>query len=610
MADTDYGFASALDNTEALATDPASQYAWDGVYRFPLGQSILELPDDGQLGSALLGIYLASGLDGVAVAWETARAALDTFGKPSPAEAALIQTKPEYGATTEYDTSLAKFQRELVYANRSVASRRALAEARAHNADFKHRLVQVLDDILSAEEEAQRWYERKLIDLVDAHLTHQKAVIEQAWTTAYQVGLRGKKDPEAAVPIGGDESSAKLSIRSTADMVDVKRYSLAENKRIQDATVATANVPGVIAALHQVGSLYFQYKQDLDARIKANKARRREGAAALAIKDLPSYEAFRKALHEQGTKYFIIWATFQRVIEEKAIEIAFTQAMQDRCERLIIDGLRAAWKNCGLVIANAKADRLFKDEKPKCVTGGDEMGTPASAAVVTAAYRSAPKVGLIVGVSATKPAEISRSPWLQAPFHALMLSVATNEAATATVAVTSVDHLRVLFQSDEDRKRLLSLKALGSFVARAREEMVSALLEKEGLDESGRRNISLAIAGLGLAGAPFTGGASLLVAGIVDTALVADKTSSQIAQWIAAEQYSALVVDEMTAEAWHEPAVTELMGLVFEAGFQIAGDLLQEGAVAHFFAAVGLTELLAAGAGYALGALKPAGTAS
>jgi hypothetical protein len=607
VADPEYGVGIALDNTDALATDPASHYVWDGVYRFPLGQSILELPDDGQLASALLGIYLASGLDGVAVAWETARATLDTFGKPSPAEAALTQTQPESGTTTDYDTSLARFQRELVDANPSVASRRTLAEARAHNADFKRRLVRALDDIVSAEEEAQRWYERKLIDLIDAHLTHQKTVIERAWTTTYQVGRKGKKDPEGAVSIGADESSATLSIRSTADMVDVERFSAVVNGRFQDAAVAKASVPGVIAALHHVGSLYFQYKRDLEARIKANKIRRREGAAALAIKDLPSYDAFRKALHERGTKYFIIWATFQHVVEDKAIETAFTQAMQDRCERLIIDGLRAAWENCDVVIANAKTDRLFKDEKPKCVIGGDGMGTPASASVVAAAYRPVPKVGLL-GVSAKKP-EVSRSPWVQAPFHALMLSVATNELAAATVAVTPVDHLRALFQSDEDRKRLLSLKSLGSFVARAREEMVSALQERDRLDESGRRNISLAIAGLGLVSAPFTGGASLLVAGMVDATLVADKTSHQIAQWIAAEQYSALVVDEMTAEAWHEPAVTELMSLVFEAGFQIAGDLVQEGALAHFFAAVGLTELLVAGGSYALSTLKPSGTA-
>ena len=119
--------------------------------------------------------------------------------------------------------------------------------------------------------------------------------------------------------------------------------------------------------------------------------------------------------------------------------------------------------------------------------------------------------------------------------------------------------------------------------------------------------IALTVAALGMAGALFTGGSSLVVAGIVDAVLVADKTSGQIAQWISAQQYSALIVDEMTAEAWHAPAVTELMALVLEAGFQIGGDLVQQGAVAQFFAAVGATEMLAAGLGVASAALQNAG---
>ena len=79
------------------------------------------------------------------------------------------------------------------------------------------------------------------------------------------------------------------------------------------------------------------------------------------------------------------------------------------------------------------------------------------------------------------------------------------------------------------------------------------------LDEAWRRRIAMTVAGLGMAGALFTGGSSLVVAGIIDAFLVADKTSNQISQWISAQQYSALVIDEMTAETWREPAVTELM---------------------------------------------------
>lgn len=603
------GFPSALDTSEALRTNPRPQFSWDGVYRFTLGHSTLELPDDDQLKNALLGIYLGSGLDGVAVAWESARAGLDGFATPGHDEELISELKTAPGAAAEYEKKFAEFQLDFLEKNPRLASGRTLVQARARNAAFRKRLVETIDDILSAEEEAQRWYEKKLLELIELHLTRQKALIEEAWTKTYQIGLADKTPPEGVVRIDGDVSSAKLKIRDTKDMVDVDRFSRAEH--IQDATKTTAKVPAVIAALHEVGSRYYAYKNELEGRIKANKIRQRTGAATLAIDDLPSYKPFTKALHEHGAKHFVLWATFRHVIV-KSIDTTFTQEMQDRCERLIIDALRAAWKNCDVVISNAKADRLFKDEKPKCVTGRDEMGIAASAQVVAAiyepddsqkglSYRGAPQT------ETQEAPEISRSLWLQAPFHGLLIAFAANEAASQSVADVSVEHLRPLFGNADDQKRLFALKAMGSFVSRARSEMVSALTRKAALKEKGRRNISLAVAGLGLVGAPFTGGTSLVVAGIVDAALVAEKTSSEIAKWIAAEQYSRLVVDEMTAQAWEEPAVSELMGIVFEAGFQIAGDLAQEGAVAHFFAAVGLTEILAAGAGLAYGALTKHG---
>ena len=158
-----------------------------------------------------------------------------------------------------------------------------------------------------------------------------------------------------------------------------------------------------------------------------------------------------------------------------------------------------------------------------------------------------------------------------------MVSAATavqREEAAGTSTVESIDHLKVLFEGGDDRKRLLALKSFASFVSRARQEMVDTLLQRQERDEAWRRRVSITVAAMGMAGALFTGGSSLVVAGIIDAFLVADKTRNQIAQWISAEQYSAIVIDEMTAEAWREPAVTELMSLVFEAGFHIAGEEL------------------------------------
>ncbi len=612
MADTDYGVASALDNSKALETHPGwqSQDTWDGVYRFPLGQSMLELPDSDELKSSLLGIYIASGWDGLAVTWNTARAALDSFATPNHQEALITELKNQPGMAAEAQTRYLEFEGDFLYLNGRLASGKTLAESRALNANFKRRLLQTIDDLFKAEEEAQRWYEKKLLELIFTHLGHQRELIEEAWTNIYQIGLSDKKPPEGAVKIDDAVSSSKLKLRNTKDMVQVDRYDTpaktADGKepRVQDSTKSKVPVPEVIAAVHQVGSLYFKYKEELKFRIQANEKREKEGAVKGAIEDLPHYKEFHAALNELGIKHFVIWAIYRKVID-KDQETYLTQEMEDRCERLIIDALRNAWENCEVVRTKAIADRLFKDERTKCVTGGEEFGRPASAAVVTEVYEPPPP-NMITGSRNKPPPDITRSPWLQAPFYALMLAVATNEGAAATAAKLPIDHLRPLFTGPDDRKRLLALKSFGSFVATARQEMVDALKAKAKLDEEGRRNTSLAIAALGLAGMPFTGGASMVVAGLVDAALVVGKTSREISKWIAADQYSALVIDEMTDQTWREPAVSELMGLLFEAGFDLAGDLIQEGVLAHFIAAVGLTEMLAAGAGFAYDGIKKA----
>ena len=268
-------------------------------------------------------------------------------------------------------------QAALLDANPAVASRGTLEESRAHNADFRRRLLAAIDNILIAEEEAQRWYERKLIQVIDAHLAHQKMLLWQAWERHLRRGARGR----IGHPRARWRSIAARARRTSRSVIRLtwptsSATPRARTGRIQSATESIVKVPDVVAALHEVGTLYFNYKRELEDRIKANKLRRRDGAAALAIKDLPSYKRLRNALRRHGAKHFILWATYRDVIEDKAIETAFTQKMQDRCTRLIIEALRTAWKTCDEVATNARTDRLFKDERPKPSSGATSSGHP------------------------------------------------------------------------------------------------------------------------------------------------------------------------------------------------------------------------------------------
>jgi hypothetical protein len=373
-----------------------------------------------------------------------------------------------------------------------------------------------------------------------------------------------------------------------------------------------------VHALHEVGVRYYEYNAELKGRIEANKYRQRENAATLALTDVPKYGEFVKSLRRHSSTHFIVAAAFRDVVEVGSLP-ALTADMEKHCERLVIEALRKAWTNCDVVAANAKRDRLFVDEEPKSVIGHDDMGIAAAPVVVETAYEDKPQVRHSIpwglpsvesqpGAQSSAP-PIARSLWLQAPFHVLVMTVAKVIATNANAPEPPVEHLLHLFESDDDRQPLIEMRTLPSFVARARDDMIAELERRKELDEADRQRIAQGVALLGMFAAPITGGASIVLAGIVDAALVAERTSGQIAEWIAAEQYSALAVDVLTAEAWREPAVSELVALVLEAGFEIAADLTNKGVIAHLFTAVMMVELMAAGASYVVGSLEQGGEA-
>ena len=84
----------------------------------------------------------------------------------------------------------------------------------------------------------------------------------------------------------------------------------------------------------------------------------------------------------------------------------------------------------------------------------------------------------------------------------------------------------------------------------------------------------------------------LIVAGAIDAMLVAGQASEDIERWIAARQFSEIALDRVASAHWSEPEIAALAGQILEAGFEIASDLLQSGAVGKVFDAISAAQLL------------------
>jgi uncharacterized membrane protein len=221
--------------------------------------------------------------------------------------------------------------------------------------------------------------------------------------------------------------------------------------------------------------------------------------------------------------------------------------------------------------------------------------------------------------SASQPS-IEYCPWLQRPFHNRLETLAalfrTEEAdrlglaspgpvaggsedvdtiwprATDPALFAEVEHLRELFEAEDDRRQLLMLTSVGSYTSRARLEAVEPL---QGLVQDQRQMRMIAGLAIGLAGllaTPFTGGKSVVVAGIICAAITADQAADDIAAWLAAKQFSAAAVDEVTAAYWTEPAIADLLGTLLAAGFDISSALVTKGTAAAVLLAAGLLMLL------------------
>lgn len=155
-----------------------------------------------------------------------------------------------------------------------------------------------------------------------------------------------------------------------------------------------------------------------------------------------------------------------------------------------------------------------------------------------------------------------------------------------------VEHLRGLFADPEDRMRLDWITGTANLSSRARQEAILLVetLVAEQKEMRDKIRLAVTVAGFGLL--PFTGGKSLLLAAVIDAALVAEETSIQIQTWLAARQLSAAAVDQMTAAHWTQPEVAQMVATVLEAGYEIAADLLTSGALSRIMDAMGVALLV------------------
>ncbi|MBN8842263.1 MAG: hypothetical protein J0H88_03355 [Sphingomonadales bacterium] len=579
------GGVAALDAGFALATEvqpPAapSSTAWDGQYRFDLpGGETLILPDDGDaLFDAILGIYLVSGMDGVMLAHEAVAAAVAAFTADSEARRNAEQRMG--GAYGVDDGPLRDFEAaeaHILRSNPGLASHPDLATAQDRALRFRQRMVAAIDDILVAEEEAQRWYEDRLMAAIDADLRMQKGRIADLWS-AYDI--RTTKG-DAPVPIDKARSAEGLTIASRKDAVQVEV--------VRPGGKTREEVHPILPMLHEAGVFYYDYVQAV--RIK----RERGGAAGSGPGAVPR-EKLRDLLKTKGREHFAIFTCYRKVVGDKATDTQFDPA---RVQTILIQALIDAHQAIDPMIANLARGRLFATDTRLAVTGGPEPGTRAATRAIADRYsdrRHAAKGGM----QGDKPPEILASPWLQSPFHERIKSLAATvaddqgQAPGGNLGDAPTAHLAPVFAGAEDRQLLLAVATPGTLTWRARQEMLLALAETEKAKAEMREKIALAVSAIGLIGVPFTGGGSALLAGIIDAMIVAERTSEEVANWIDARAFNKLVIDEISDAVWTEPAVAELVLLVIEAGFEIAADLVTDGMASRVFDAVMVLEIFGA----------------
>ncbi len=483
----------------------------------------------------------------------------------------------------------------------------AMGAATARRAVQLGFLRQSIDRIAEIEETAQRWYEPRLMASIAADFARRQADLDTAWRK-YQIG-----DAETKVPVAFKyaQGAEGLTFLPTEDTATIEAGEV--TNRVQGET-KTLTLPAVIVATYELARAQHAYREALAGAKKAANYR----GGKVDPKNFPAWvqrRDYAMAQEKWAEDHFIALAAHRRLIG-RTFDTVFDRKVY---ETAIIEAFFAARKAMPELLAKMQANILFTDDEPAAVTGRAAMARTAAEVLIEARYRQAEQPVLVkptenpAGKDLPAP-DVYYSPWVQQPFHdrlQLLADVFRIEEAEARIVSSfpklvslpadpppqeappdpkvlarmkaEVAHLRHLFPEPRDRMMLGWSTSMGTLMGRARTEVAERLDERIVRQDQLRTYAQWVIAGASVVLIPFTGGSSLLVAGALDAALIGGKLTEDIAQWMAAKQFSKAVLDLLALMHWREPEVAMLVGMILAGGFEIAGDLVQSGAAAKVF---------------------------
>lgn len=540
------------------------------------------------------------------------------------------QSIAEYGADQPAQRqALAERQQVRALYSRPTAEALARLRTERERRDALLRgLREAADQVAQMEEEAQRWYESRLMAVIEADFARQAERLRRDWT---RYDIRRAADGER---IGWDaaQDAAGLVIAATDDMKDVEVGAAGLDqagvpRRIQQGA-ARQRVPAVVQATDEVARAQMAYRQALEQGRVARGFAVGSAPEPVDPRLLSGYDERRRyarLLQEHGAAHPIVFAA-HRKLYTRSVDLAFNR---QSVEQAVIAAFIGARDSLQELLRDMRDGRLFVDEARAALVGRPALAVPAAERLIDQRYGDGPPVATqdAANQNRRRPS-IYRSPWLQRPFHERIKALAdllraeaegaaeraaegaaegdaggaAEDGASDAVAAEPparreqraqhLDHLRPIFGEPADREMLLWVTGIGTLAERARLEAVGRLQGHVDQQDRLRRQVQIGVGVAGLLTAPFSGGKSLVLAGLIDAALVADRSTEEIVRWVAAKQFSAIALDQLAAAHWTEPEVAELVGQLLEAGFEIAADLLQTGAVGRVFDAIGVAQLL------------------
>lgn len=105
-------------------------------------------------------------------------------------------------------------------------------------------------------------------------------------------------------------------------------------------------------------------------------------------------------------------------------------------------------------------------------------------------------------------------------------------------------------------------------------------------EHEGLIRVQFLIFGLGLVAAPFTKGGSMLLAGAINAALIAEQSRANLVDHKAQRERARAAITPILAQAWRHPSTADLIQQLTNSGFAIASELVQAGKAAVILDAI------------------------